>query len=111
RQAAHRVSPKLSWLGPTPLLEKNILNALLQVARAAQAEGVAYLEFMLHSSELMPGGSPSFRNASDIERLYESLEILFDGLSTWCCGATLKEFHARFGKSPAAANTSGMAKA
>ncbi len=94
RQAAHRVSPKLSWLCPTPLLEKHNLNAMLQVARKAR-EGAAHVELMLHSSELMPGGSPSFPNASDIERLYEHLEILFEDLATWCRGTTLKEFHAR----------------
>ncbi len=96
RQAAHRVSPKLSWLCPTPLLEKPNLNAMLQVARAARAEAVTHLEFMLHSSELMPGGSPTFKDASEIERLYEHLEMLFENLSTWCRGTTLKEFHARF---------------
>ncbi len=96
RQAAHRVSPKLSWLCPTPLLEKNNLNAMLQVARAARAEGAAHLEFMLHSSELMPGGSPTFKDPSEIERLYEHLEMLFEDLSPWCRGTTLKEFHARF---------------
>ncbi len=53
------------------------------------------MEFMLHSSELMPGGSAIFRNASDIDRLYEHLEILFEDLSAWCCGVTLKEIHAR----------------
>ncbi len=109
RQAAHRVAPKLSWLCPSPLLEKHNLKAMLQVAHAARADGAAHVEFMLHSSELMPGGSPSFRNASDIERLYESLEILFVGLSAWCRGVTLKELHAWFGKSPAA-NTAGMAR-
>ena len=109
RQAAHKVSPKLSWLCPSPLLEKHNLKAMLQVAHAARADGAAHVEFMLHSSELMPGGSPSFRNASDIERLYESLEILFVGLSAWCRGVTLKELHAWFGKSPAA-NTAGMAR-
>src|SRR5207247_6379072 len=96
RQAAHRVSPKLRWLCPTPLLEKPNLNAMLQVARAARAEAVAHLEFMLHSSELMPGGSPTFKDASEIERLYEHLEILFVHLSTWRRGTTLKEFHAQF---------------
>jgi len=96
RQAAHRVSPKLRWLCPAPLLEKHNLNAMLQVARAARAEAVAHLEFMLHSSELMPGGSPAFKDASEIERLYEHLEMLFEDLSTWCRGTTLKEFHARF---------------
>ena len=109
RQAAHKVSPKLSWLCPSPLLEKHNLKAMLQVAHAARADGAAHVEFMLHSSELMPGGSPSFRNASDIERLYESLEILFVGLSAWCRGVTLKELHAWFGKSPAA-NTAGIAR-
>src|SRR6266545_3603166 len=96
RRAAHRISPKLGWLCPTPLLEKHNLNAMLQVARAARAEAVAHLEFMLHSSELMPGGSPAFKDASEIERLYEHLEMLFEDLSTWCRGTTLKEFHARF---------------
>ncbi len=94
RQAAHRISPKLSWLCPTPLLEKHNLNAMLQVAREAR-EGAAHVEFMLHSSELMPGGSPSFPDASDIDRLYEHLEILFENLATWCRGMTLKEVHAR----------------
>jgi hypothetical protein len=94
RRVANRVSPGLSWLYPA----QSNLDAMLQVARGARAEGAAHMEFMLHSSELMPGGSPTFRNASDIERLYEHLEILFEALSTWCCGVTLMEFHARFGK-------------
>lgn len=104
RRAANRVSLGLSWLCPVqPSLNAPLahdLNAMLQTARGARAEGAAHLEFMLHSSELMPDGSPSFRNASDIERLYEHLEILFEDLSTWCCGVTLKEFHARFAMSP-----------
>jgi hypothetical protein len=54
------------------------------------------MEFMLHSSELMPGGSPTFKDAPEIERLYEHLEMLFEDLATWCCGTTLKEFHAQF---------------
>jgi len=81
----------LSWLYPA----ESDLDAMLQVARAARAEGAAHVEFMLHSSELMPGGSPTFRNASDIDRLYARLEILFEDLSTWCRGMTLKEFYAR----------------
>jgi hypothetical protein len=111
RRAANRVSLGLNWLCPVQPahrapLDRN-LNAMLQTARGARAEAPTHMEFMLHSSELMPGGSPIFRTASDIERLYESLEILFEDLSTWCCGATLKEFHARFGNSPAAAGGPG----
>jgi hypothetical protein len=100
RQAAHRVAPQLSWLCPTPLLEKHNLDAMLRVARAARAEAAAHLEFMVHSSELMPGGSPTFRDASAIERLYEYLEMLFEELSAWCRGMTLKEFHEWFSHSP-----------
>jgi hypothetical protein len=97
RRAANGVSPGLRWLYPA----KTDLNAMLQLAREARAEGATHMEFMLHSSQLMPGGSPSLRNASDIERLYESLEILFGAVAGWCRGMTLKEFHAWFRKSQA----------
>jgi len=91
RRVANRVSPGLSWLYPA----ESDLNAMLQVACAARAEGATHLEFMLHSSELMPAGSPTFRDASDIDHLYAQLEILFEVLSGWCRGTTLKEFHAQ----------------
>ena len=95
-RATHRlVSPALNHLCPA---ESN-LRGMLRAARAARAEG-AHVEFTLHSSELMPGGSPTFRNVSDIERLYEHLEVLFEELSTWCRGITLKEFHAWFVEPP-----------
>ncbi len=103
RQAANRVSPALSWLCPA----ESKLNGMLRAARGVRAENAGHLEFMLHSSELMPGGSPTFRDAVDIERLYEHLEILFEDLSTWCRGATLKEFHAGFAKSPDQAQNQG----
>jgi hypothetical protein len=49
---------------------------------------------MLHSSELMPGGSPTFRDKSAIERLYGDLRALFALAATECRPATLAEFHA-----------------
>jgi hypothetical protein len=97
RQIANRlVSPALNHLCPA---ESN-LSGMLRATRTARAESAAHLDFSLHSSELMPGGSPTFRSASDIERLYEHLEILFEELSTWCRGVTLKEFHTSFTESP-----------
>src|SRR5712671_1251148 len=87
RQTANRlVSPALNHVCPA----ENCLGGLLRAARAARADGAAHTEFTLHSSEFMPGGSPTFRNRSDIERLYENLEILFEELATWCRGMTLK---------------------
>ena len=99
RRAANRLSPSLSWLCPVqPALNAPLgrgLEVMLQAARDARAANVAHMEFMLHSSELMPGGSRTFVTGSDIERLYEYLERLFEGLSGWCVGMTLKEFHQR----------------
>ena len=113
RRAANRVSPGLSWLCPIQPslrapLDRN-RDVMLQMAQAARAEGVAPMEFMLHSSELMPGGSPNFQSARDIEHLYESLEVLFENLSSWCCGRTLKEFHASIAKAPGQAAANGVA--
>ena len=96
RRFANKLSPGLRWLCPA----QSDLDSMLQIAREARAQGADHVEFMLHSSEFMPGGSPMFRDASAIERLYEELEILFEDLSTWCCGMTLKEFPVRFEKAP-----------
>lgn len=40
-------------------------------------ENYEYIEFMIHSSELMPGGSPTFRYKSQIEDLYVDLDNIF----------------------------------
>jgi hypothetical protein len=96
RRLANKLSPGLKWLCPA----QSDLDSMLQIAREARAQGADHVEFMLHSSEFMPGGSPTYRDASAVERLYEHLEILFEDLSTWCCGMTLKEFRADFAKSP-----------
>jgi hypothetical protein len=91
RGIANRISPRYSWLSPA----ENGLRELRRAARGARARDAGYLELTLHSSELMPGGSPSFPTAAAIERLYGNLEILFEELSAWCTGVTLSEFHAR----------------
>ena len=36
-----------------------------------------YLEFMIHSSELMPGANPTFKTKEDIEKLYQQMDYLF----------------------------------
>jgi hypothetical protein len=69
--------PPASWLRP------NGRNgpAMLALVDWAIHEGLPVLEFMLHSSELMPGGSDRFRTSAHIEAVYRDLEILFQGLS------------------------------
>lgn len=48
---------------------------------------------MLHSSEFMPGGSPTFKTEADIEVLYNDLEQLFDWLHIRTVGMTLAEYY------------------
>jgi len=91
RGIANRISPRHSWLSPA----ENGLRGLKRAVRGARARGVGHLQLTLHSSELMPGGSPSFPTAAAIERLYGNLEIIFEELSAWCTAMTLSEFHAR----------------
>jgi hypothetical protein len=66
---------------------------LIGLLEKAREQGWPYVEFMLHSSELMPGGSPTFRSEASIEKLYEDLEALFEAAAGRFQGATMSEFH------------------
>jgi len=55
-----------------------------------------YVEFMLHSSELMPGGSPTFPTRASVERLYRDIELLFAHASRRFEGRTLSQYYDRF---------------
>jgi hypothetical protein len=78
-----------SWLRPTG---KNIQEMLSVVDWAVQKD-FPVLEFMLHSSELMPGGSPTFKTAEQIETLYGHLASLYSHLATLgISGNTLMEY-------------------
>jgi hypothetical protein len=54
---------------------------------------------MLHSSEFMPGGSPTFPDAPSNEALYSDLEALFERIQGHFRAATLSEFHDELGSS------------
>jgi hypothetical protein len=86
---AERARPSRHWLRPNGRNR----HAMMQIVRDAVEAGRSYLEFMLHSSELMPGGSPRFSNSASIERLYADLEALFALARDQCRAATLAEFH------------------
>lgn len=92
RSVAYRVAPKVRWLRPTG---RN-LHEMLHLVRQAASEKVAHLEFMLHSSEFMPGGSPTFRTETEIQRLYDDLVVLFTEIAGGFNGVTLSDFAARF---------------
>ena len=77
------------WLRPDGT---NLEKMLYTVDKAAEDEGKDYLMFMLHSSELMPGGSPTFRTEESIEKLYKDLEVLFEKVSHVADGITLRDY-------------------
>jgi hypothetical protein len=86
--ALNRLFP-VRWLRPNG---RN-LKHLLHIVDRAIAEKSSYVELMLHSSELMPGGSPTFPTAHSIEVLYEHLERLFARAARSVQGATLAQFY------------------
>lgn len=92
RRAWNRLFPPVLWLRPNG---RN-LGLMLQVLQRVRSEQRNYAELMLHSSEFMPGGSPTFRTADSIERLYHHLEQLFSTVAIYFSGATLQEFHEQF---------------
>jgi hypothetical protein len=80
------------WLRP------NGRNGAAMRARVdeALAEGRGHLMFMLHSSELMAGGSPTFPDAASVARLDADVAALFaHAAAGGCAGRTLGEFAAQ----------------
>lgn len=77
------------WLRPNGFNLENMLAILRKVAIKRWACAV----FMLHSSELMPGGSPYFPDPNSVEKLYHDLEILFKNASEFFRPSTLTEFY------------------
>jgi hypothetical protein len=97
RRAAEGFFPSIHWLRPNGRNAKTQLALLDWVIES----GRDYAEFMLHSSEFMPGGSPKFKSERSIERLYEELEELFSNAAKRFEGMTLQDYHRRICPTPA----------
>ena len=67
------LGPPYTWFRPNG---KN-LDGMLSLIDWVIDEELPVLEFMLHSSELMPGGSPRFDTEEKIETLYQHLNQVF----------------------------------
>jgi hypothetical protein len=90
-KVARRLFPRLAWLYP----KGNNHRALPRLLHAVAVEGRDHAEFMIHSSELMPGGSPRFPTDRSIEVLYDALEALFASARKTFAAYTLSEYHDR----------------
>lgn len=80
------------WLRP----EKNNLSQMLKLLEMGQESDDDYIMFMLHSSELMTGGSPNFTSFGEIEGLYREIETIFSALAKEYEGVTLREYYSYF---------------
>lgn len=85
-------SPSVNWLRPS----RNNLPEMIRVIEDNLSTGHDYVEFMLHSSEFMPGGSPTFSTEQHIEQLFDNLEALFDGLKDRVEGKTMTDYYYHF---------------
>jgi hypothetical protein len=80
------------WLRPNG---RN-LGPMLGLLKRALRRGDDYVMFMLHSSEFMPGGSPTFKTGADVEKLYADMESLFETAARDFRGSTLAEYRRDF---------------
>lgn len=96
RRVAHRIAPPIHWLRPG----RGNLASLLRLVKAEV--DAPYLEFMIHSSEFMPGGSPYFPAAADVDGLFADLETLFAAIARSHRGSTMAEFARAWGQRAAA---------
>lgn len=82
---------KLVWLRPAISTLEDMKLLCNEISRETSSD---YLEFMVHSSELMASGSPYFKNENTINRLYNDLENLFEYISKiGYIGKTLEEYY------------------
>lgn len=77
------------WLRPNGINLEEMKWVLDTVYRDKNTD---YVMFMLHSSELMAGGSPSFKTQAAIDKLYEDIEQLFMYASEKYYGMTISDY-------------------
>lgn len=66
---------KVKWLRIFPESNKKDWK---KIYKSARKNNLDVLEFMIHSSELMPGASPYAKTERDVERVYKNLEQMFE---------------------------------
>lgn len=78
------------WMRPDKHLN---ISGLKRIIKKCSKKN-EYIMFMVHSSELMPGGSPNFKHKDDIENLYIIIEKCFSyAKEMGYTGCTLSEYY------------------
>jgi len=82
----------VKWFRPHPVHKE-----MMKVVTKKVSQDADYIMFMLHSSELMPGGSPNFKNTTQIDRMYAEVSQAFQYLAdNGAQGATCYEYYQYF---------------
>lgn len=81
--------PENIWLRPNG---RNLFKMLSIIDKSIH-EKWPYVMFMIHSSELMPRGSPTFKTEASIEKLFKDIEILFNYSCLKFRSMTLEEYY------------------
>jgi len=89
RRALNRFLPEHTWLRPNG---RNLRDMQCVVQRCVEEKRV-HAQLMLHSSELMPGGSPIFDSKEKVTRLHDHLRLLFMQVVDQFQPATLTDFY------------------
>ena len=92
RRVLNHVCPAAYWLYP----DGENRAQLLQILARVLADPRGHAELTLHSSELMPGGSPTFGTPAQIATLYADLEAVLSFARDRFIPSTLAEYRATF---------------
>ena len=92
RRVLNHVCPAAYWLYPDGANRAQLLQILARVL----ADSRGHAELTLHSSELMPGGSPTFGTPAQIATLYADLEAVLSFARDRFIPSTLAEYRATF---------------
>lgn len=78
------------WLRPATNSTQEICNAIDKIYKL---KDVDFVEFMIHSSEVMPSGSPYFKTERDIEQEYSTMTSIFEYANQrGYTGCTIEEY-------------------
>lgn len=80
------------WLRPALQTDVEMLELIHDILD----NGCSYLMFMIHSSELMPGGSPYCSSETDVELFLDKLEKVFLKVKNTCEGYAIKDYYSMF---------------
>ena len=87
------ITKKSQWIRPSSSLCADGMKKVIDKCN----KNNEYIMFMIHSSELMPGGSPNFKTEESIEKLYQVIEELFKySKQLGYKGITLREYYSKY---------------